>query len=122
MFFLMGSVRDPDDQRIVDDLKALAYQLGISDRVEFMINLQRDELHAIFSRAKVAVHTMRNEHFGIAVVELMASGIITIAHNSAGPKEDIIGGTSDCVGYLANTEEDYVTLVRQAFGSFKTSE
>jgi alpha-1,2-mannosyltransferase len=44
---------------------------------------------------------MRNEHFGIAVVELMASGIITIAHKSAGPLEDIIGGTDVPVGYLA---------------------
>jgi len=33
MFYLVGSVRDPDDQRIVDDLKALADQLGISHRV-----------------------------------------------------------------------------------------
>ena len=29
---------------------------------------------------------MNNEHFGIAIVELMASGIITVAHDSAGPK------------------------------------
>lgn len=29
---------------------------------------------------------MKHEHFGISVVELMSSGIITIAHNSAGPK------------------------------------
>lgn len=33
MFYLVGSVRDPDDQRIVDELKGLAYQLGISERV-----------------------------------------------------------------------------------------
>jgi len=57
---------------------------------------------SIFENAKVAVHTMKFEHFGIAVCELMAAGIITIAHNSgikfifvfkylAGPKEDIIG-------------------------------
>jgi alpha-1,2-mannosyltransferase len=42
---------------------------------------------------KVAIHTMKHEHFGISVVELMSSGIITIAHNSAGPKEDIIGAS-----------------------------
>jgi hypothetical protein len=29
---------------------------------------------------------MKHEHFGIAIVELMSAGIITIAHNSAGPK------------------------------------
>ena len=95
MFWLVGSVRDPDDQRIVDELKLLARQLGIDRNIEFKINISRDELLQVFSEAKVALHTMRNEHFGIAVVELMASGIVTIAHNSAGPKYDIIGGTED---------------------------
>lgn len=33
---------------------------------------------------------MENEHFGIAVVEMMAAGLIVMAHNSAGPREDII--------------------------------
>jgi len=39
VFILVGSVRDPDDQRIVDDLKGLAIKLGIQNRVEFKINL-----------------------------------------------------------------------------------
>lgn len=33
---------------------------------------------------------MWNEHFGISVVELMAAGLVVIAHNSGGPKLDII--------------------------------
>jgi hypothetical protein len=35
---------------------------------------------------------MWNEHFGIGVVELMAAGVVTIAHNSGGPKMDIVVG------------------------------
>ena len=120
-FILMGSVRDQDDQRIVDELKKQARELGIEKSVEFRINLKREELHSLFSKAKVAVHTMRNEHFGIAVVELMASGIITIAHNSAGPKEDIIGGTDTQVGYLANSEDEYALLVAEAMNKFDKS-
>ncbi len=46
---------------------------------------------------------MQNEQFGIAIVELMSSGIVVIAHNSAGPKFDIIGPSPKIVGYLANT-------------------
>ena len=118
-FYLIGSVRDEDDKRIVEALKDLAKRLGIDQSVEFKINLPRYELHDIFARAKVAVHTMRNEHFGIAVVELMASGILTIAHNSAGPKEDIIGGTELPVGYLAETEEEYARFVKEAMLRFE---
>jgi len=54
---------------------------------------------------------MKNEHFGIAVVELMTSGIVTIAHKSAGPLYDIIGGTEKEVGYLAENQSEYEIFV-----------
>ena len=38
----------------------------------------------------IGLHTMWNEHFGISVVEMMSNGLITIGHNSGGPKSDII--------------------------------
>lgn len=44
-----------------------------------------------FNNAKVGLHTMMEEHFGISIVEMMAAGLYTIAHNSGGPKDDIIG-------------------------------
>ena len=93
-FWLLGTVRDEDDQQIVEGLKRQAQQLGIEDSIEFKINRSRNEIVEIFKQAKVAIHTMRNEHFGIAVVELMSAGIVTIAHKSAGPYYDIIGGTN----------------------------
>lgn len=33
---------------------------------------------------------MKAEHFGISIVEMMAAGLIVLAHKSAGPKMDII--------------------------------
>ena len=58
---------------------------------------------------------MEFEHFGIAVVELMSSGIITIAHNSAGPKADIIGASKkEPVGYLGDTIDKYAEIASQA--------
>ena len=47
-FCLVGSVRDEDDQRILEGLKQLARDLGIQDSVEFQINLKRESLHEIF--------------------------------------------------------------------------
>lgn len=49
----------------------------------------------------MAIHTMKEEHFGISIVEMMSAGLIVIAHNSAGPKMDIIGSASKIVGFLA---------------------
>jgi alpha-1,2-mannosyltransferase len=55
---------------------------------------------------------MWNEHFGIGIVEMMAAGLITIAHNSGGPKLDIVkpGET----GFLATTVDDYASCIHQA--------
>lgn len=48
MFYMIGSVRDQDDQRIVDDLKQIAIDLGIERRVKFEINKPRDHILSIF--------------------------------------------------------------------------
>jgi len=86
-------------------LRDQAKRLGIESSVEFVVNKPRSFIVELFSKSKVAIHTMKEEHFGISVVEMLASGLITIAHNSAGPKEDIIGEKG--VGYLANDFEGY---------------
>ena len=36
------------------------------------------------------VFSMWNEHFGISIVEMMAAGLVVIAHKSGGPLMDII--------------------------------
>ena len=49
----------------------------------------------------------------------MSSGIITIAHNSAGPKMDIIGPSPDPTGYLAGSAEDYSKFVIDAMTKYE---
>lgn len=65
---------------------------------------------------------MKYEHFGIAVVELMAAGIITVAHKSAGPLMDIIGGCDEPVGYLADTVDEYAFFVKHGLIKFDSGE
>ena len=49
---------------------------------------------------------MWNEHFGIGVVEMMAAGVVPVAHASGGPALDIVG-TDGASGLLAATAEEY---------------
>lgn len=47
---------------------------------------------------------MIDEHFGISLVEFLASGLIVVAHNSAGPKMDILN-ISPLSALLSNTTD-----------------
>ena len=118
-FWLVGSTRGPEDETIVASLKALAKELKIEDSIDLKLNVSRDELNQIFKVAKVGIHTMKQEHFGISIVEMMSAGLITIAHASAGPLQDIIGGSKDeIVGYLAKTETEYAKFVVTAMTGY----
>lgn len=55
---------------------------------------------------------MWNEHFGIGVVEMMDAGLIVVAHNSGGPKADIVSNGVN--GYLASTADEYAEALHQA--------
>jgi alpha-1,2-mannosyltransferase len=76
--------------------------------VNFAINASFEQLKNYYKNAQFGLHSMWCEHFGIGVVELMASGVIVIAHNSGGPKSDIVvpykGQQTGC---LATTAEEY---------------
>jgi glycosyltransferase involved in cell wall biosynthesis len=52
-------------------------------------NLPGPELLDILQDSRIYVHLMEGEHFGIAPVEGLASGCVTIVHNSGGMREFI---------------------------------
>ena len=52
-------------------------------------NLPGSNLLKILHDSRIYVHLMEGEHFGIAPVEGLASGCVTIVHNSGGMKEFI---------------------------------
>ncbi len=52
-------------------------------------NLPGPELLEFLHDSRIYVHLMEGEHFGIAPVEGLASGCVTLVHNSGGMKEFI---------------------------------
>lgn len=87
---LVGSVRDDGDSKRVYQLRILVNELGIKDRVEFHLDASWPEILDWLSKASVGVNGMWNEHFGIGVVEYQAAGLISVVHDSGGPKLDIV--------------------------------
>ena len=103
---LAGAVRHAADAARLDALRDLVRELDLAaPAVEFAPNLSV-ELRALYGRAAVGLHTMWNEHFGIGVVEMMAAGVVPVAHASGGPALDIVG-TDGASGLLAATAEEY---------------
>mmetsp|Transcript_30237 Transcript_30237/g.56482 ORF Transcript_30237/g.56482 Transcript_30237/m.56482 type:complete len:479 (-) Transcript_30237:74-1510(-) len=112
---LIGGCRNAGDHQRVSEIKALAKKLGISDRVEVEVNVPFERLKQSLRQSKIGLHTMWNEHFGICVVELMAAGVIPVAHNSAGPRQDIVVEyQGKPTGFLATTEEEYAECLEAA--------
>lgn len=73
---LIGGCRNDADEARVQELKQLRQELQLSDTVDILVNLPYDQLLDYLSRAKIGLHTMRDEHFGIGVVEFLASGLV----------------------------------------------
>ncbi|XXQ29727.1 GDP-Man:Man(3)GlcNAc(2)-PP-Dol alpha-1,2-mannosyltransferase [Plasmodiophora brassicae] len=105
---LVGGVRNAADQQRVDLLLKKADDLGIRSSIDVHTNASFDTLVSLLAESFIGLHTMWNEHFGIGVVEYMAAGLVAVAHNSGGPRSDIIVPSSgpDAVGYLADDSSD----------------
>jgi glycosyltransferase involved in cell wall biosynthesis len=78
-------------------------------------NLSEDELIALFHDSRVYCHLMEGEHFGIAPMEALASGCITLVHDSGGSGEFIpqefrwsnFEDLKEKVAQLVESTEDY---------------
>ena len=101
-----GAARHADDVALLNGLKGRVADLGLQGSVEFLVSAPRAEITDLFRAAHVGLHTMRLEHFGIAVVEFMAAGLVPLAHASGGPLLDIVGADGDR-GLVATDAPDY---------------
>ncbi|KAJ4458864.1 putative glycosyl transferase [Paratrimastix pyriformis] len=118
----LDPIKNPQEARLRDGLIEEAKRLGASEHMEVRLNVPTEELQELLRSSLVGLHTMRDEHFGIGVVEMMASGLITVAHRSAGPQYDIVksmprsdGSESpEAAGCLAITEEEYAAAIVSA--------
>ncbi|CAL9190313.1 unnamed protein product [Musa hybrid cultivar] len=108
----VGSCRNKQDEERLQKLKHRSKELSIDDYVEFHRDVMYRDLVQLLGGAVAGLHSMIDEHFGISIVEYMAAGVIPIAHNSAGPKMDIVlneGGHR--TGFLASSKEEYAEAI-----------
>lgn len=68
---LVGSVRNEADSLRLENLKKRAKELGIEEKVKFIVGANNNELHHWLGTSLIGLHTMKDEHFGIGIVEMM---------------------------------------------------
>ncbi|KAM1054103.1 hypothetical protein ACFX13_001553 [Malus domestica] len=108
----VGSCRNKADEERLQHLKDKAVELKVDGDVEFHKNVLYRDLVQLLGGAIAGIHSMTDEHFGISVVEYMAAGAIPIAHNSAGPKMDIVLAEDGLqTGFLARTVDEYAVAI-----------
>lgn len=98
-FVLLGS--SGRSKKYYDYILEIAKKLG---NVTIISDFSDTELLKYFSEAKIYFHPKVNEHFGISVVEAMASGLIPVVHKSGGAWLDIVKNGKYGFGYT-NVEE-----------------
>ncbi|XP_021859515.1 GDP-Man:Man(3)GlcNAc(2)-PP-Dol alpha-1,2-mannosyltransferase [Spinacia oleracea] len=109
---LVGSCRNKGDEDRLQKLKEMAVELKVENDVEFHKNIMYRDLVKLLGAAIAGIHTMTDEHFGISVVEFMAAGAVPIAHNSAGPKMDIVlEEDGQKTGFLAESLDEYAEAI-----------
>ena len=106
---LIGGTRNEEDRARLKELELLCKTLDIEQYVTFLANAPYRVLLNTLKKADIGLHTMENEHFGIGIIEYMFSGCIVLAHNSGGPKLDII--TDSSLGFLATSEDEYASTM-----------
>jgi D-inositol-3-phosphate glycosyltransferase len=85
------------------ELRALAAQLGVSDRVHFLGRVEQDKLVALYRSCVMLVATsFVNETFGMALCEAMACGAPVVASDFGGFREVVLDGET---GFLARPQD-----------------
>jgi mannosylfructose-phosphate synthase len=79
-----GMELEPAEQRILDDCRSLAGQLGLGSRVAFSGLVPDTDLADLDRAADVFVVSSRYEPFGMTAVEAMACGTPTVATTRGG--------------------------------------
>jgi alpha-1,2-mannosyltransferase len=114
---LVGSVRDDSDSKRVYELRLMANELKIKEKVEFHLDASWPEILDWLRRSSVGVNGMWNEHFGIGVVEYEAAGLIPVVHNSGGPRRDIVTEIDgQPTGFHATTSKEFAEGFEKALG------
>lgn len=109
--FLIAGKADKYSLTTIKNLLQYVKYYGVKDRVILLYNISESNLIDLLSNAKIYLHTVKFEHFGISIVEAMASGCVPLVHRSGGPWLDILNAQQGKNGFSYATVEEAAQLI-----------
>jgi alpha-1,2-mannosyltransferase len=114
-FVVIGKA-DEYSAPVLRQLKKQIRELHVEDRVTLLMNASSSELTEVLSRARVYLHVMPYDHFGISIVEAMASGCVPVVHRSGGPWLDILDGRQGEYGFSYGSVDEAAGFIDELMG------
>jgi alpha-1,2-mannosyltransferase len=114
-FIVMGKA-DEYSAAVLSQLRSRIRALHVEDRVTLLMNVPSNEFMDVLSRAKVYLHVMPYDHFGISVVEAMASGCVPVVHRSGGPWLDILDSRQGEYGFSYTSASEAADFIDKLIG------
>jgi glycosyltransferase involved in cell wall biosynthesis len=96
----------PDDRRHTRLVRRLAHEHA--DWIRLHLDIPRADLLRLVGRQRYGIHAMPDEHFGIAVAEMVRAGCIVFVPDGGGPAE-IVGDQAEL---RWSTPDDAVAKIR----------
>ena len=103
--FLMLITQDQRFRKYAIDLSQQAPENG-----KTVLDAPKETYQEILGEARVYIHLMEREHFGITIVEAMSASCVPIVHDSGGPQEIVEDGT----GFRWRNIDDVPKMIDEA--------
>jgi glycosyltransferase involved in cell wall biosynthesis len=99
---------------LTQDQRFRKYAIDLSEQTpengKTVLDAPREMYQEILGEARVYIHLMEREHFGITIVEAMSASCVPIVHDSGGPKEIVEDGT----GFRWRNIDDVPEMIDEA--------
>ena len=99
---ILGEDSREGDESEKERLKAIATQMGVRDRVDFVGSVAHHELPFFYAAADVCVMPSYSESFGLVALEAQACGCPVVASGVSGLRSVVRDGVS---GYLIDAHD-----------------
>jgi alpha-1,2-mannosyltransferase len=114
-FYIIGSIGSYKNLEYYNWIAKLIERKNVKN-VYLKPNVPLEKLLEYMINARVILHAMKHEHFGMVVAEGMVAGLIPVVHRSGGVYYDVI----ECgrYGYAYNGLEDAIDRVEKALEDY----